>query len=90
MLILLEYNRLCQKSRDVNHAGRFKNEMGDRACNPGHPLLLKGVSARYVSVRQPFLEPVQHFSLNPPHAGGAKVDPLGELPGPFQTCDMLR
>jgi hypothetical protein len=49
-----------------------------------------GVSARYVSVRQPFLEPVQHFSLNPPHAGRAEVDPLRELPGPFQTCDMLR
>jgi hypothetical protein len=64
--------------------------MGGRACNPGHPLLLKGVSARYVSVRQTFLEPVHDFSLNPTYAGGAEVNPLGELPGPFQTCDVLR
>ena len=35
------------------------------------------------------LQPVQHFVLNPSHPVWAKLDPLGELPGPLQVRDVL-
>jgi len=54
------------------------------------PAPSEGVSARRFAAIQPFLEPVEHFSLNPPHSARTKVYPLGELPGLLQSCDVLR
>ena len=58
-------------------------------CTPGHPAPAWGVSLGRFSAFQPFLEPAQHFVLNPPHPVRAKLYPLGELTGSFQAGDVL-
>lgn len=67
---------------------RFRNGWPGLQSRPPAPS--EGVSARRFAAIQPFLEPIQDFGLNPPHPGGAKVYPLGELPGLLQSCDVLR
>ena len=58
-------------------------------CRPGHPSSFSGVSVRFISTGYSLLEPVKNFVLNPSHSVGAKLDPLGELAGRFQPCNVL-
>jgi len=67
----------------------YHNEMGGPAGQPDHPLLFRSAELA-LSILDPFLEPVQHFFLNPSHPVGTKLYPLGEFAGRLETCDVLR
>ncbi len=71
------------------HAGRAEMNEVTGLCTPGHLSSFSGVSVGRVSADDAFLEPVQHFVLNPSHPVGAKPYPLRELAGRFQPRDML-
>ena len=58
-------------------------------ATPATQLLKSGVSVWFFSLRQAFLKPVQHFTLNPAHPVRAQRYPLGELACLLQPSNVL-
>lgn len=69
---------------------RLKGSNGWPGLQSRPPAPLLGVSDRRFAAIQALLEPIQNLILNPSHPARAKLYPLGELAGLFQTCNMLR
>jgi hypothetical protein len=58
-------------------------------CTPDHPSSFSGVSVRLISTDDAFLEPVQHFVLDPSHPVGAELYPFREPAGRLQARNVL-
>ncbi len=67
-----------------------REEVDGRVVHARPPGSLFRSVGRFFAAVQPLPEPIQHFLLNPPHSVRADLDPLRELAGLFQPCDVLR